>query len=130
MPSPSIRKPLNANPDEPVGYDNLGRACGVAGDPDRAIATLRKAIEVNPTYGLAYAHLAEVYYSRFNYEAAIENFQKAVDEGVRGEQYYYEYGLSYYDLNDCRNATVWLQKALETNPDSKLAQDALQLCAK
>jgi len=124
------QKAVDANPDDPVGYDNLGRASGLAGDPDTAIATLRKAIEVDPTYGLAYAHLAEVYYSRFNYEAAIENFQKAVDEGVRGEQYYYEYGLSYYDLNDCRNATVWLQKALEVNPDSKLAQDALQLCAK
>ena len=113
------QKAVDANPDDPVGYDNLGHASGVSGDPDRAIAVLRKAIQVDPTYGLAYAHLAGVYYLRFNYEAAIENFQKAVDEGVRGEQYYYEFGLSYYNLNDCRNATIWLQKALEINPDSQ-----------
>ncbi len=47
---------VKANPDTPVGYDLLGHASALNGDPDRAISTLRKAIELDPEYASAYAH--------------------------------------------------------------------------
>jgi tetratricopeptide (TPR) repeat protein len=125
-----FQKAADANPDTPAGYDALGHASLVAGDPDRAIAVLKKAIEMDPTYGPAHAHLGGVYYARLNYEAAIESFQRAVDLGVRSEEYLYEFGLCYLYLDDCKNATIWLKKALEINPDSKPARDGLQLCEK
>lgn len=91
---------------------------------------LKKAIQIDPTYGPAHVHLGGVYYARLNYEAAIENFKKANDLGVRSEEFFYEYGLSYLGLDDCTNATLWLKRALEINPDSKPSQDGLKLCEK
>ena len=122
------QKAADANPDSPAGYDALGHGASVAGDPERGIDNLKKAIETDPTYGMAYAHLGSAYYTRLNYEKAIENFQKAVDLGVRSEQHFYQFGLAYIHIDDCQNGAAWLQKALEINPDSRPAQDGLQLC--
>ncbi len=124
-----FQKAVEANPDNPVGYDALGHGSALAGDPDRAISFLRKAIEIDPIYGQAYAHLGRVYYTLLNWEAAIDNFTKAMDLGIRNEEYYYELGLSYAYLDDCGNATKWLEKALELNPASKPALDGLKLCS-
>lgn len=120
-----FQKAADANPDSPVGADQLGHAAAVSGDTDRALVVLKKAIQIDPTYGPAYAHLGSVYYSRYNYESAITNFKKAFDLGVRSEEYYYELGLCYIYLDDCENGKVWMQKALEINPDSKPARDGL-----
>ena len=90
---------------------------------------LRKAIEIDPTYGQAYAHLGRVYYSLLNWESAIDNFNKAMELGVRNEMDFYELGLSHAYLKECSNAVKWLEKALELNPNSKPALDGLKLCA-
>ena len=124
-----FEKAVQANPDTPVGYDLLGHASALNGDPDRAISTLRKAIELDPEYALAYAHLGRVYYTLLNWESAIENFNKAFAMGLKNEEYFYELGLAYSYLEDCANARIWLEKALEENPDSRPAQDGLKRCA-
>ncbi len=124
------QKAVDANPDIAVPYDSLGHAAAQNNDPDRAIAVLKKAIQIEPTYGPAYVHLGGVYYTRLNYEAAIENFKKANDLGVRSEEFFYEYGLSYLGLEDCTNATIWLKRALEINPESKPSLDGLKFCEK
>jgi tetratricopeptide (TPR) repeat protein len=92
---------VEATPDSPVGYDALGHASALAGDPDRGLAMLKKAIELDPEYGPAYAHLGRLYYTQLNYESAIENFLKSFDLGVRNEEYFYELGLAYAYLEDC-----------------------------
>lgn len=120
---------VQANPDVPTGYDALGHASALNGDPDRAVSTLRKAIELDPEYAPAYAHLGRAYYTLLNWEAAIENFTKAFDLGLKNEEYFYELGLAYSYLEDCTNARVWLERALELNPDSRPAQDGLRRCA-
>jgi tetratricopeptide (TPR) repeat protein len=122
-------KTVEATPDSPVGYDALGHASALAGDPDRGLSMLKKAIEIDPEYGPAYAHLGRLYYTQLNYESAIESFLKAFDLGVRNEEYFYELGLAYAYLDDCTNAVLWLQKALEVNPESAPAQEGIQRCA-
>ena len=91
---------------------------------------LRKAIEIDPAYGTAYAHLGHAYYTQLNWEAAAENIAKAVELGIHNEQYYYELGLANAYLKDCANAVKWLEKALELNPNSQPALDGLKMCAK
>jgi len=119
---------VQANPDTPTGYDALGHASALNGDPDRAISTLRKAIELDPDYAPAYAHLARVYYTLLNWEASVEYFTKAFSLGLKNEEFFYEAGLAYSYLDDCTNATIWLEKALELNPDSRPALDGLKRC--
>jgi tetratricopeptide (TPR) repeat protein len=119
---------VQANPDTPTGYDALGHASALNGDPDRAISTLRKAIELDSEYALAYAHLGRVYYTLLNWESAVENFIQAFALGLKNEEYFYEAGLAYAYLEDCNNAKIWLEQALELNPDSRPAQDGLRRC--
>jgi tetratricopeptide (TPR) repeat protein len=125
-----LEKAVAASPDSPVGYDALGHAAALAGDPDRAISVLKRAIEIDPQYGLSYAHLGRVYYTQLNWEAAVENFRKAFDLGVKNEEFYYELGLAYAYLDDCANAVIWLQKSLDLNPESLPAQQGLDRCAR
>lgn len=120
---------VQANPDIPTGYDALGHASALNGDPDRAIATLRKAIELDPEYAPAHAHLGRVYYTLLNWESAIESFTKAFDLGFKNEEYFYQLGLAYSYLEDCASARIWLERALELNPDSRPALDGLKRCA-
>ena len=119
---------VRANPDIPTGYDALGHTSALNGDPDRAISTLRKAIELDAEYAPAYAHLAGVYYTQLNWESAVEYFTKSFALGLKNEEFFYEAGLAYAYLDDCTNARVWLEKALDLNPDSRPAQDGLKRC--
>jgi tetratricopeptide (TPR) repeat protein len=121
-------KAVTANPDSAVAQDKLGHASAIAGDPDRGLSVLKKAIELDPSFGLSYAHLARIYYTMLNWEAAIENFQTAFALGVKNEEFYYEMGLSYAYLEDCTNAVKWLQKALDLNPESAPAQQGIRRC--
>lgn len=123
-----FEKAVQANPDTATGYDTLGHASALNGDPDRAISTLRKAIELDPEYAPAYAHLGRVYYTLLNWESAIEYFTKSFELGLENEEYFYELGLAYAYLDDCTNARLWLNKALEVNPDSRPALDGLKRC--
>ena len=77
-----------------IGYDLLGHASALNGDPDRAISTLRKAIELDPEYASAYAHLGRAYYTLLNWESAIENFNKAFAMGLKNEEYFYEQAVT------------------------------------
>ena len=123
-----FEKAVQANPDIPTGYDALGHASALNGDPDRAMSTLRKAIELDPEYAPAYADLARVYYTLLNWEAAVEYFTKSFALGMNNEEYFYEAGLAYAYLEDCTNAKKWLEKALELNPESRPALDGLRRC--
>lgn len=121
-------KAAAANPDNAMALDKLGHASAIAGDPDRGAAVLKKAIELDPEFGLSYAHLARIYYTQLNWEAAIENFDKAFELGVENEEFFYEMGLSYVYLDDCTNGEKWLQKALDVNPESAPAQQGIRRC--
>ncbi len=96
----------------------------------RVTRMLKKAIEIDPEYGPAYAHLGRLYYTRLNWEAAVENLTRAMDLGVRNEEYFYELGLAYVYLDDCDNAMIWLEKALEENPESPPALEGIRRCAR
>ena len=90
----------------------------------------RKAIELDPEYAPAHAHLGRLYYTQLNWEVAIESFNKAFELGLKNEEYFYELGLAYSYLEDCPNGIKWFEKALELNPDSKPAQDGIRRCKK
>ena len=126
----SFQLAVQANPDLPTGYDALGHASSLSGDADRAIIMLRRAIEIDPEYGPALAHLGRVYFIQLNWEAAVEYFSRGFELGVRNEEYFYELGLAYAYLKDCKNSIYWMEKTLTLNPDSQPAREGMKLCTK
>jgi tetratricopeptide (TPR) repeat protein len=78
------KKAIKLNPFDPEGYDLVGWAFYFNGDYVQAINALEQSLGVDPNYvnsfrkESAWGHLATVYYSRQNYEKAIEYFPKAI----------------------------------------------------
>lgn len=80
-----FKKAIKLSPFDPEGYDLLGWTYYLNGDYVRAINALEQSVGVDPNYvnpfrkESAWGHLATVYYTRQNFENAIEYFPKAID---------------------------------------------------
>lgn len=93
----------------------LGHICFDNGDADGAIANYRRAMELSPDCGKAWAEIAEVYYSINDYDEAISCVRKAVkklpydwEPALRG-------GLMATSTGDYAQAMDLLLTALQRN---------------
>lgn len=116
----------------PVTLDALGDGLYNAEDYLGAVDTLRRAIELDPTYGPALVHLGMAYYARRNYEdaaAMLEEGLAIIGESARIEQLYTA-GLAhiYKAPSECDKAEPWLRRALELHPGATPASEGLRLC--
>jgi tetratricopeptide (TPR) repeat protein len=59
-------------------YYEMGKASLQMGHLDRAIADFSKAIEMKPSYGLAFANRGVAYRNRGDYSRAMEDFRNAL----------------------------------------------------
>ncbi len=130
-----------------VTLDQYGYSLFNTGDNYGAVRELRKAVELDPSNGLAQVHLGTVYYSLFNFEDAVG----PLDIGVRllGEsariENIYTLGLAHIyrapqrdDEGDiieteeqkCEKAIPWLERALEMEPSSLPALEGMRLCGR
>lgn len=115
------------------------------GDNFQAVRILRKAVEADPNNGLAQVHLGMVYYALRNYEDAVVSLEEGVTllgDAARVE-YLYSLGLAHIyraplenaageaietQAEQCEKAVVWLQLALELEPESGPALEGMSLC--
>ena len=116
----------------PVTLDALGDGLYNYGDHLQAVRVLQEAVELDPEYGPAQVHLGMALYARRNYEdaaAALEKGLALIGDAARIEQIY-TLGLAhiYKDPTECDKAIVWLNKALEIDPQSGPALEGLSLC--
>ena len=84
-----FKEAIRLNPGDPEAYNRLGWTYYTIGEFGRAIDALEQSIGVDPTYisnsvgRSAWGNLATVYYTRQNFEEAIEYFPKAIDLAER-----------------------------------------------
>ena len=69
---------VDVNPNYAPALDRLGLVQLLTGDYDKAKINLDKALQIDPTWGDAYAHLATLYFQQRNYEDAIELFKPGI----------------------------------------------------
>lgn len=117
-----------------ITLDALGFGLYNIGDHLQAVRVLRDAVEVDPNYGPAQVHLGMALYARRNYEDAVPALEKGVmllGEDARIE-HIYTLGLAhiYKEPSECDQAEIWLQKALEIEPETGPALDGLALCGR
>ncbi len=118
--------------ESPLTLDALGYGLFQEGDTLAAVRTLEKAKELNPQYGPALVHLGMAYYSRLDFESAVEDLQngvKLMGDDVTIEHLFY-LGLAYYysEPRDCEGAVPALNGVLEFDPTNSIAQSALANC--
>ncbi|CAN5788638.1 hypothetical protein BH10CHL1_BH10CHL1_11450 [soil metagenome] len=109
----------------PVTLDYYGEGLYNSDDPLQAVRVLREAVEIDPTYGPAQAHLGMALFIRHNYEDAVAPLEKGIQllgDKARTEQFY-TLGLAYIykEPSDCDKAAFWLNKALTMDPGNSIA---------
>jgi tetratricopeptide (TPR) repeat protein len=109
-------------------HDTIGLTYYNRGKYKDAQERFKRAIAADPAYALGYAHLGWTHYILRQYEEAIPNFEGAIQRGATANEFKYELGLSYAFTDQCDKARVWLNKALEVEPDSEPALQGKVLC--
>lgn len=90
------------------------------------------ALDLDPNSADAWAQIGQIYFTRRNYESAIDALQRCVDLGSQAIQCYYIRGLAHYYLAQCDQAVPILQEALNLADDEQIRSivlEGLRLCA-
>jgi tetratricopeptide (TPR) repeat protein len=118
----------------PVTLDALGWGLYLSNDSLQALRELRKAVEMDPEYGPAVAHLGMAYYARRNYEEAAPTLEKSLSLLAENEvriEYLYSLGLAhiYKVPRECDKAIIWLNEALKIHAESPPTLEGLRICS-
>jgi superkiller protein 3 len=103
---------LSLQPRNARAYLRLCETYFKVGQNSQAQGYCEDALDIDPTYAAAYRQLGMVMYNRRNYEGAIENFDKCVENGSTEIQCWYLRGLAHYYLGQCDEAWTILQESL------------------
>ncbi len=112
-PEPAPAAPIS---DRSVILVNAAEDAIRAGDRQRAIADLTRAIEINPTLTKAHLTLADVHRSDGDYEAAHASYRRAAELEPRNFDAQYYDGLMLHLLNRLGDAARAYLRALAVQP--------------
>ena len=109
-------RPLNGR-----AWNNLGYSYYKAGQLDSAVACLRRAIELLPTYAptraKAYANLGNVLIAQGRYNEAIRQFSEALRLNPNDADAHNDFGAALQQLGDREQAIAHLRTAIRLQPD-------------
>lgn len=92
------------------------------GDKDSALAELKRAVEIFPTYYMALELLGTEYVRRGQFEPARDALLKAVEVNPRGHKSLFALGVAQYNLKRRPEAAESLRRSVELNPSSLNSQ--------
>ncbi|HEX6111549.1 MAG TPA: tetratricopeptide repeat protein [Geminicoccaceae bacterium] len=110
---------VRLNDNDEYSHWILGLLQMADGEFDKAIAELRRAIEINPNCSLAYGSLATVLNHAGQPGEAIINNETAIRSNPRDPSIFYRYNglaLSYFLLNQFEIAVDWARKSVQHKP--------------
>ena len=125
-----LKEILAVDPGSAEGHLLLGIAYRTAGSPDlmgEAIAELRQALELNPTFVPARFYLAHIYLDLGRNERAREELTAALEQTPRNPQFLTLLGEVERQLKNPRRSLEVLQQALEIDPNMAQAHYYLGL---
>ncbi|MDP8248295.1 MAG: tetratricopeptide repeat protein [Candidatus Tritonobacter lacicola] len=97
-------------------YYNLGETYNKAGQPREALATYRKAIEINPMHAAAYNNLGSLYDSLGKKEEAIESFRSATRINPGYSLAHYNLALALLKSGYEKEAAKEIELSIKTDP--------------
>ena len=99
----------------PEAFTQLGSVLGLMGDLDAAITQCRKAVDLNPEFGVAWNDLGFYYIEKHSYDDAEKCLQKAISARIPGPQ-----AQIYYNLSRCQASRGMVGAALSAIENSLL----------
>ena len=115
------RRALEIEPDSAVAHSTLGQAAAAGGDLDGAEASFQRAVELDPNTARAHAGLADIYYSREDYQGAVDAATAALGLNDQLTAAYGIRGLANNALGNSAEAQGDLSMAVTVNPDDPAA---------
>lgn len=110
-------KAVEEEPENAVGYINLGNVFASLGDVEKAEPFFQEAIVLDEEAGTAYYGLANLYYNSERYEEASKLYEQAIRKGVEQADAYFMLGKSLERTDNPKLALPYLQRAVELAPD-------------
>lgn len=115
MPTPSAQK-----------YFNEAQKFKENGLLEKAIASYKKAIEIDPYFVSAYYTLALLYHQTQQFESAAVNLKKVIELDPNDASALNNLGVIFYVNNRLNEAKIYFEKALSLDANYKEAQDNLK----
>lgn len=112
----AFMKAAEEEPDNPVGYINLGNVFASAGDTERAERFFQKAISLDENAGSALYGLGNLYFTSERFEEAAKLYEKAIHTGLDEADAYFMLGKSLKQSDKPKLALPYLQRAAELAP--------------
>lgn len=112
----AFMKAAEAEPDNPVGYINLGNVFASAGDIERAERFFQKAISLDEQAGSALYGLGNLYFTNERFEEAAKLYEKAIRAGLDEADAYYMLGKCLRNADNSKLALPYFQRAAELAP--------------
>lgn len=112
----AFMKAAEEEPDNPVGYINLGNVFASAGDTERAERFFQKAISLDENAGSALYGLGNLYFTKDRFEEAAIVYEKAIRTGLDEADAYFMLGKSLKQSGKAKLALPYLQRAAEMAP--------------
>lgn len=105
-------------PQHPQSYILLGKVHQALSQWDEAVVNFKKSLELDPNNPEAAVNCAQVYEKQYEYEHAIEWYQKAAT--IASPQYglYEKIGLNYMQLNQMEEAAQAFKQELQHHPNN------------
>lgn len=116
---------LSGNPDHPAATALLGIVSAMAGDPERGIVLLRRAIALRPGNGTWFAHLSSLCRMTYRMEEAASTGQESIRLDPNNVEHLVNLSLVFTDLDDRERAIACLLRAIGVKHDHADAHLAL-----
>ncbi|MGD0102897.1 MAG: glycosyltransferase family 9 protein [Rhodopila sp.] len=108
---------LAAAPDQPAALALQGIVAALAGDPERGIVQLRRAIELRPGNAAWYAHFSSLCRATYRMEEALAAGQESIRLDANNPEHLVNLSLIFADVDDRDRAMTCLLRALGLKHD-------------
>jgi Flp pilus assembly protein TadD len=124
----AFQKVTEADPNNPDGWVNIGRAAVQEGDMERARTVLEKALALSPPLARANFFYAKVLRSDGNYAGAADRLRKVLQQYPRDRVALNDLGRVYFLQRKYGDALKVLDSVLAIDPEDLQAHYNLMLC--
>jgi tetratricopeptide (TPR) repeat protein len=108
---------LAASPDHPAALALQGIVAAMAGEPEKGVSLLRRAIQLRPGNATWYAHLSSLCRSTYRMEEAMATGQESIRLDPNNPEHLVNLSLVFVDVDDRERAIACLLRALGLKHD-------------
>ena len=91
-------------------------------DLNAGLASINRAIELDPKMAESYFYRGNIYYGQVNYAAALNDYLKAIELNPTYSEAYYNIGVTYNTTNRFQESIEPLTKAISITPNEYMYQ--------